>query len=143
MRTWFWMVLTISLAVFVASVIHRFPANMLIVVDQWRVQVSLAFGVLFLIAAFASLYLLIRVLLWLSHMPQRYRGWKGQRQEKREQGLLEQGWTALLEGRYTHAEKPSLVCQDSLLISVARFWRRLARRELRMRLANLLGRMSC
>jgi len=105
MRTWFWTVITISLAVFVAFVIHRFPGNVLIVVDQWRVQVSLAFGILLLIAAFASLYLLIRLLLWLSHMPQRYRGWKGQRQEKREQGLLEQGWTALLEGRYTHAEK--------------------------------------
>jgi len=105
MRTWFWTVLTISLAVFVAFVIHRFPGNVLIVVDQWRVQMSLAFGVLLSIAAFASLYLLIRVLLWLSHMPQRYRGWKGQRQERREQGLLEQGWTALLEGRYSHAEK--------------------------------------
>ena len=105
MRTWFWTVLTISLAVFVAFVIHRFPGNVLIVVDQWRVQVSLAFAILLTIAVFASVYLLIRVLLWLSRMPARYRDWKGQRQERREQSLLEQGWTSLLEGRYTHAEK--------------------------------------
>ena len=105
MRTWFWTVLLVSLAVLVAFAIHRFPGNVLIVVDQWRVQVSLAFAILLAIVGFASLYALIRVLTWLADMPQRYRGWKGQRQEKREQSQLEQGWTALLEGRYTHAEK--------------------------------------
>lgn len=105
MRTWFWTVLSVTLAVMVAFVIHRFPGNVLIVVDQWRVQVSLAFAILLVIAAFALLYVLIRMLSWLAHMPARYRGWQGQRQDKREQSMLEQGWTALLEGRYTHAEK--------------------------------------
>jgi len=75
------------------------------VVDQWRVQVSLAFAILLVVAVFAFMYVLIRVLTWLAQMPARYRGWQGQRQEKREQSLLEQGWTALLEGRYAHAEK--------------------------------------
>ena len=105
MRTWFWTVVTVCLAVFVAFAIHRFPGNVLIVVDQWRVQVSLAFAILMTIAGFVAVYVLIRVLTWLSQMPDRYRGWRGQRQEKREQSMLEQGWTALLEGRYTHAEK--------------------------------------
>jgi HemY protein len=105
MRTWFWTVLLVSLAVFVAFVIHRFPGNVLIVVDQWRVQVSLAFAILLVVASFAGIYVIIRVLTWLANMPERYRGWRGQRQEKREQGELEAGWTALLEGRYTHAEK--------------------------------------
>jgi HemY protein len=105
MRTWFWTVLLVSLAVLVALVIHRFPGNVLIVVDQWRVQVSLAFAILFVVASFAGIYLFIRMLTWLANMPERYRGWRGQRQEKREQGELEAGWTALLEGRYTHAEK--------------------------------------
>ena len=105
MKTWFWTVLTITLAVFVAFVIHRFPGNVLIVVDQWRVQVSLAFAIVLVLLAFVALYALIRVLVWLAQMPERYRGWRGKRQEKREQSLLEQGWTALLEGRYSHAEK--------------------------------------
>ena len=105
MRTWFWTVLLVSLAVFVAFVIHRFPGNVLIVVDQWRVQVSLAFAILLVVASFAGIYLIIRMLTWLANMPDRYRGWRGHRQEKREQGELEAGWTALLEGRYTHAEK--------------------------------------
>ncbi|MCD8494445.1 MAG: hypothetical protein LRY23_01295 [Burkholderiaceae bacterium] len=105
MRTWFWSVLLVTLAVVVAFAIHRFPGNVLIVVDQWRVQVSLAFAILLVIASFAGLYFLIRVLTWLAQMPERYRDWRGQRQEKREQSELEAGWTALLEGRYTHAEK--------------------------------------
>lgn len=105
MRALFWTVVTVCLAVSVAFLIDRFPGNVLIVVDQWRLQVSLAFAILLTIAAFASLYALIRVLTWLVHMPQRYRGWRGQRRDKREQSLLEQGWTALLEGRYTQAEK--------------------------------------
>lgn len=105
MRTWFWTVLLVTLAVVVAFVIHRFPGNVLIVVDQWRVQVSLAFAILLVIASFAGLYFLVRVLTWFAQMPERYRDWRDQKQEKREQTQLEQGWTALLEGRYTHAEK--------------------------------------
>jgi HemY protein len=105
MKTWFWTILTITLAVLAAYVIHRFPGNVLVVVDQWRVQVSLAFAILALLLIFAASYFLIRVLVWLTQMPERYRGWRGQRQQKREQSMLEQGWTALLEGRYGVAEK--------------------------------------
>lgn len=105
MRTWFWTVLLVSLAVLLAFVIHRFPGNVLIVVDQWRLQVSLAFAILVVVASFVGLYLLLRFMTWLVKTPERFRHWQGQRQEKREQSLLEQGWTALLEGRYTHAEK--------------------------------------
>ena len=105
MRTWFWTVLLVSLAVLLAFVIHRFPGNVLIIVDQWRVQVSLAFAILVVVTSFVGLYLLLRLVTWLVKTPERFRHWQGQRQEKREQSLLEQGWTALLEGRYTHAEK--------------------------------------
>ncbi len=105
MRTWFWTVLLVTLAVVVAFVIHRFPGNVLIVVDQWRVQTSLAFAILLMIASFAGLYALIRIMTWLAQMPERVGNWRDQRQEKREQTQLEAGWTALLEGRYGHAEK--------------------------------------
>lgn len=105
MRAWLWTVLTIALAVVVAFLIHRFPGNVLVVVHQWRVQVSLAFATLALLALFAALYLAVRVLGWLVAVPGRYRGWRGQRRERQEQSLLEQGWTGLLEGRYSYAEK--------------------------------------
>ena len=105
MRTWFWTVLTITLAVLLAFVVHRFPGNVLIVVDQWRVQVSLAFAIVLVLGVFVALYLALRILSWLVSLPERYRGWRGERQEKKEQSLLEQGWAALLEGRYAYAEK--------------------------------------
>ena len=105
MRAWLWTVLTITLAVLVAFLIHRYPGNVLIVVDQWRVQVSLAFSVLLILGGFAAFYMLLRVLVWVNQLPDRYRGWRGQRQQRREQSMLEQGWTALLEGRYSYAEK--------------------------------------
>ena len=105
MKTWFWTVFTITLAVLAAYVIHRYPGNVLIVVDQWRLQVSLAFAILMLLLIFAASYFFIRILAWLTRMPERLRDWRGQRQQKREQSMLEQGWTALLEGRYSHAEK--------------------------------------
>ena len=105
MRRLFWIVLTIALAVAVALVIQRFPGNVLVVVDQWRMQVSLTFAILALLALFVSAYVLIRLVVWLADLPTRYRGWRGQRAERREQSRMEQGWIALLEGRHAFAEK--------------------------------------
>lgn len=105
MRRLFWIVLTIALAVAVALVIQRFPGNVLVVVDQWRLQVSLAFAILALMAFFVSVYLSIRLVAWLMDLPTRYRGWRGQRAERRDQSRMEQGWIALLEGRHAFAEK--------------------------------------
>lgn len=105
MRRLFWIVLTIALAVAVALVIQRFPGNVLVVVDQWRIQVSLAFAILALLAIFASAYVSIRLVVWLTDLPSRYRGWRGQRAERRDQTRMEQGWIALLEGRHAFAEK--------------------------------------
>ncbi|AWB32884.1 heme biosynthesis HemY N-terminal domain-containing protein [Orrella marina] len=105
MRAWFWTILLVTLAVFLAVVIHSYPGNVLIVVGQWRVQVSLAFAALLTIGVFAAVYFLIRLFAWLVQVPERYRGWRTGRQEKFEQSQLELGWVALLEGRYAHAEK--------------------------------------
>lgn len=105
MRRFFWIVLTVALAVAVALVIHWYPGNVLVVVGQWRVQVSLAFSILALLALFVVTYLLIRFVVWLSDLPGRYRGWRGSKAERRDQSRLELGWIALLEGRHTAAEK--------------------------------------
>jgi HemY protein len=105
MRRLFWIVLTIALAVAVALIIQRFPGNVLVVVDQWRLQVSLSFAIMALLALFVSVYVAIRFVVWLTDLPNRYRGWRGQRAERRDQSHLEQGWIALLEGRHAFAEK--------------------------------------
>lgn len=105
MRAWFWTILLLTAAVFLAVVIHSYPGNVLVVVGQWRVQVSLAFAILLSVAGFALIYFLIRLLTWLTQVPGRYRDWRIGRREKFEQSKLELGWVSLLEGRYEHAEK--------------------------------------
>jgi HemY protein len=105
MRTWFWTIFLFTLAVVLALVIDRHPGNVMIVVDNLSIQVSLAFAILTLIVAFVGLYALLRSVAWFTNLPLRMRNWRGERKAQRDQDLLEDGWTALLEGRYSVAEQ--------------------------------------
>ncbi len=105
MRTWFWTIFLFTLAVVVALVIDRNPGNVMIVVDNLSIQVSLAFAILTLIVAFVGLYVLLRVVAWFTNLPVRMRNWRGERRAQRDQDLLEDGWSALLEGHYSLAEQ--------------------------------------
>ena len=105
MRTWFWTLLLFTLAVVLAVLLRENSGNVLILVNTWRIQVSLAFAVLVLVCSFVSLYIALRLLNWFTAIPERVRNWNQRRVVKRDHELLEQGWTELLEGRYSHAEK--------------------------------------
>lgn len=105
MRTWFWTLLLATIAVVLAVTLRENTGNVLILVDTWRIQVSLAFAVLVLVGSFIGLYILVRMLAWFTSIPMRLRAWHEKRQSRRDHELLEQGWTELLEGRYAHAEK--------------------------------------
>lgn len=105
MRTWFWTLLLFTVAVVLAVLLRENSGNVLILVNTWRIQVSLAFAVLTLVGSFIALYVLIRVLAWFTGIPLRIRNWRERRVVRRDHELLEQGWTELLEGRYSHAEK--------------------------------------
>lgn len=105
MRTWFWTIFLFTLAVVVALVIDRHPGNVMIVVDNLSIQVSLAFAILTLIVAFVGMYVLLRLVAWFTNLPVRIRNWRGERKAQRDQDLLEDGWAALLEGRYSLAEQ--------------------------------------
>jgi len=105
MRAWFWTIFLIVLAVALAVLVQTYPGNVLVVVGEWRVQVSLAFGLMLVIVAFAVIYFLLKIIGWLVDAPGRYRDWRAGRREKTEQSQLEQGWAALLEGHYELAEK--------------------------------------
>jgi HemY protein len=105
MRTWFWTLLLATIAVVLAVLLRENSGNVLILVDHWRIQVSLAFAVLALVVSFISLYIVLRLLSWFTALPLRLRNWNARRVVKRDHELLEQGWTELLEGRYSHAEK--------------------------------------
>lgn len=105
MRTWFWTLLVLTLAVALAVFLRETSGNVLVMVNDLRIEVSLAFAVMSLVALFVGLYVLLRLLSWLTAIPSRLRAWNDRRVSKKEHELLEQGWTELLEGRYSHAEK--------------------------------------
>lgn len=105
MRTWLWTLVLLTAAVVLAVVLRENTGHVLILVNDWRLQVSLAFAVVSLLVVFVCIHLLLRLATWLTAIPTRVRGWNSRRHIKRDQDLLEQGWTELLEGRYSHAEK--------------------------------------
>ena len=105
MRTWLWTLVLFTAAVVLAVVLRENTGHVLVLVNDWRLQVSLAFAVIAIVGFFVCLYVLIRVASWINAIPTRLRGWNSRRHVKRDQELLEQGWTELLEGRYSHAEK--------------------------------------
>ncbi|TCT04085.1 heme biosynthesis HemY N-terminal domain-containing protein [Paralcaligenes ureilyticus] len=105
MRTWFWSVVFLALAVGLALVLREHGGNVLIVAQPWRIELSITFAVLLLLAVFFLLYVVIRLLAWLTSSPERFRLWRGVRAQKRDHDWLETGWVNLLEGRYTQAER--------------------------------------
>ena len=105
MRTWFWTLLLTTVAVVLAVALRENTGQVLIMLNTWRIQVSFAFAVLVLVASFVFLYVALRALSWFTSIPMRVRAWHGRRQVRRDHELLEQGWTELLEGRYSNAEK--------------------------------------
>jgi len=105
MRTWLWMAVLLIMAVALALVLREHSGNVLIIAQPWRIELSLTFAVLLLIAGFVVLHIALRVIAWLASGPERFRSWRGLRGRKKEHELLESGWISVLEGRYTDAEQ--------------------------------------
>src|SRR3546814_6618942 len=98
MKAWFWTLLVFIAAVGLALVLRDHSGNVLIVAQPWRIELSLALAVLLVLACFVILYIVLRVLAWISGGPERFRPWRSLRSQKREHGLLENGWIIVLVG---------------------------------------------
>src|SRR5690606_697731 len=105
MRTSLWTLLVFVAAVGLALVLRDHSGNVLIVAQPWRIELSLTLAVLLIIASFVIFHVVLRVLGWIGHGPERFRSWRGLRFQKRDHELLEKGWINVLEGRYVEAEK--------------------------------------
>ncbi|MCQ9616198.1 heme biosynthesis protein HemY [Paenalcaligenes niemegkensis] len=105
MRTWFWTVILLVAAVALALVLRDHSGNVVIAAPPYHISFSLTFGVLSALAVFFGIYVFIRFLAWVSGSPERFRLWRGHREQKRDRDLLESGWLNILEGRYGQAEK--------------------------------------
>lgn len=105
MGTWFKSLLLLALAVTAAVLLRRYEGDVLVLLPDWRIQLSLGRAILLILLTFVLLYVLLRLVSWALAIPEKVRGWRQRRIQKRDMELLEQGWITLLEGRYAQAEK--------------------------------------
>lgn len=105
MRTWFWTLFVLVVAVVLALLLREHGGNVLIVAQPWRIELSLALAVLLIVFGFILAYWVVRSIGWLGGSRGRFRAWRGRRAQQRDLDLLESGWINVLEGRYVQAEK--------------------------------------
>jgi HemY protein len=105
MRLLLWTLVLATVAVVLAVILRENTGHVLVLVNQWRIQVSLPFAVLATAVSFLLMYLVLRLVALALDIPFRVKAWSRRRALRRDHELLEQGWTELLEGRYAHAEK--------------------------------------
>lgn len=105
MRTWFWTLFVLIVAVVAALLLREHGGNVLIVAQPWRIELSLALALVLLVFGFVLTYWIVRSIAWLGGSRGRFRAWRGRRAQQRDLDLLESGWINVLEGRYVQAEK--------------------------------------
>ncbi len=113
MRAWIWTLLLFGLAVAIAILVHDYTGNLVLVVPPWRIEISLVFAVIVVVAAFVLLHLLLRLSGWTFGLAPRWRAWRAQRQLVREHQRLEQGWIRLLQGHYVKSREDFLAVTDA------------------------------
>jgi HemY protein len=88
MRTWFWTLLLLVVAVALAVVLRTHAGNVLLLVWPYRIEMSLTLAVLLGLGGFIFLYAVLRLLAWLLAVPERMRSWRGRRAQARDHELL-------------------------------------------------------
>ncbi len=91
-------------AVAIAVMIRRDPGYVLVTVGSLTIETSVAFLIVFLVASFFILYLLVRYLMMLGRLPRTLKKTTARRRERRSERLLEKGLEQLNEGRWEQAE---------------------------------------
>ena len=103
MRALLWIMGLFALAVLVALGARLNDGYVLIVFPAWRIELSLNFAIVLLLAAFIGCYALSRGLALSFGLPGRVRRYREQRQREQAAGLFQDAVRLLLEGRFGHA----------------------------------------
>src|SRR5688500_12971160 len=109
MRSLFWL-----LAVFAAAValviLGRVDAGyVLFIYPPWRVEVSMLFFAVVLLATFVLLHAALRMLRHAVSLPAYVRAYRARRRRERAHAALAGALAAFYEGRYTRAEKEASI----------------------------------
>jgi len=119
MKLLLWILVVLGLALGLALLLREDPGYVLVSMGQWAIETSFAVAILFLLALFGLLYLLLRLLLRIIHAPRRISTATHSRNSRKSQQYLTQGMEELAGGRWKAAEhsllKGSRVSKDPTL----------------------------
>jgi HemY protein len=104
-RVLFWFLLLAAAAVAVALVARVNAGYVLFVAPPYRVEVSLNFFLLALLAGFVGAYVALRVVRRMLDLPTEVRAYRRRQQEERARAKHDAAVVALLEGRYGKARQ--------------------------------------
>jgi len=105
MSALFWLLAVFAAAVALVVLGRQEAGYVLLIYPPYRIEVSLIFFVLMMLAAFIILHVLLRVLRHALSLPATVRAHRARRRRERAHGALAAALQAYYEGRYTRAEK--------------------------------------
>lgn len=105
MKALVYLLLALLLAVGAGLVLVNEPGYVLIGYGNWTLETTVSLLVFAVVAGFAALYLVLRLLAGLKRAPQRVREWERRRTLLRARNTLNHGLMELAEGNWAGAEK--------------------------------------
>jgi len=106
MRVLIWLITIFALAVGLSMLISQdWGYVQFVVPQQWRLQMSVKFFVVLLLATFGAAYLLVRLLRGTLALPEVVGQWRERRRRQRADRFLREAVLTLHEGRYAKALK--------------------------------------
>jgi HemY protein len=112
MRALFWLLAVFAAAVAIAVAGRFGEGYVLLVYPPWRVETSLLFAVLVLVAGFLLGYAVVRVVGSTLDMPARVREYRQGRRRLQAQGALSTALQCYYEGRYARAEREAALAWE-------------------------------
>lgn len=105
MRGLLWVVALAALAIGITLLARYNTGYVLLVLQDYRAELSLNLAVVLLAGAFIAFYLLLRLLVHTLTLPARVREYRLRRRRQKSHNLMASALSAFLQGRYGRAEK--------------------------------------
>lgn len=113
MKALFWLLAVFAAAVALVIFGRVDDGYALFVYPPYRVEISLIFFIVLLLAAFAALYLSARIVHHVLALPRHVRAFRERRRRDRAQAALAGALQAYFEGRYARAEKEAKAAYEA------------------------------
>ncbi|WP_426342333.1 heme biosynthesis protein HemY [Pseudoduganella sp. S-14] len=108
MRLFIWLVVMMAAAIGIAVTARFNPGNVVLFYPPYRVDLSLNFFMVLLVAAFLLVHFLVRAFNATVDMPRKVAAYRQNKRERDGNKGLRDALKALFEGRFGHAEKAAL-----------------------------------